>query len=225
MGRFRDLTGETFGRLFVLECLGKRNHRTSYFWLCECSCSKKIIEVRGDQLTSDKTRSCGCFQKDSVTRHGFWNTNYDKGTMKFYKMWQSLKARCTNSNLKCYKNYGGRGITYTPNWEEFEGFKKDMYFKYLYAKKQLKIKNPSLERKDVNGNYCKENCCFIEREDQMKNLRGIRKFIAISPEGKKTKGKNVNEFCKKHGLNSSHVYECLKGEVNHHKGWKFKKLD
>jgi len=220
----KDLKGKRIGRLTVLECVGKKNHKTIYFWKCKCTCGE-IIEVRSDNLTFGKTKSCGCLHKDKVIKHGFWNTEYDKGTMKFYKMWQSLKARCDNLNLKCYKNYGGRGITYDLRWADFECFKEDMYFKYLYAVRQQKLKNASIERLDVNGNYCFENCTFIERTDQLKNTRSVHSFIAISSEGEKFSAKNVNEFCDKHGLNSSSVYACLKGKARQHKGWIFKKVE
>ena len=181
-------------------------------------------------MKSGHTKSCGCLHKEinkqtKNVKHGFWNNKFSKGTMKFYLMWQNIKARCNNPNLKAYKNYGGRGITYDPRWNDFLEFKKDMYFQYLVAIRVKKIKNPSIERKDVNGNYCKENCTFITFTEQLKNQRTTRSFIAISPEGKEYSGKNVNEFCKKHGLNSSHVYYCLDGKEKQHKGWKFKKVD
>lgn len=218
-GKFEDLYGKRFGRLIVTAYMGNKR------WLCRCECGNKSIVIT-QHLKSEHTKSCGCLNAESRKRtknvkHGFWNTNYSKGTMKFYKMWQSLKARCDNINNKCYKNYGGRGIVYDPRWKDFEEFKKDMYFKYLYSKKQLKIKSPSIERIDVNGNYNFENCTFVRFEDQMKNSRAIRSFIAVSPKGEEFTTKNVNEFSKKYGLNPNHVYECLDGKANHHKGWKF----
>lgn len=212
--RRKDLTGKKFTRLKVL------NHHYSDGWLCECTCGNKVI-ISSSKLESGHTKSCGCLRK----KHGFQNTNYSTGTMKFYKMWQSLKARCDNSNLKCYKNYGGRGIIYDPKWKDFLEFKKDMYFKYLYAIKQIKLKNASIERMNVNGNYNKENCIFIEFTEQLKNARSVRSFIAISPDGEEFITKNVNEFSDKHNLNSSHVYECLDGKASHHKKWKFKKME
>jgi hypothetical protein len=221
MGRFKDLTGKEFGRLKVLEFLERRKKRT--IWLCRCSCGE-YIEIRADQITSGKAKSCGCLQKDTVTKHGFWNTDYSKGTMKFYKVWQSLRARCDNPNLGCYENYGGRGITYDPRWSDFLEFKKDMYLKYLYAVKQKKLKNASIERLDVNGNYNKENCTFIERTEQLKNKRDTHSFIAYSPDGEEIKAKNANEFAKKHGLSSSPIYRCLNGESEIYKGWRFKKI-
>jgi hypothetical protein len=209
-----ELIGKVFTKLKVL------SHSYSDEWLCECACGKKIV-VSSCKLNSGHTKSCGCLKR----KHGFWNTNYSKGTMKFYKVWQSLRARCDNPNLKCYKNYGGRGITYDSRWKEFENFKKDMYFKYLYAVKQQKLKNASIERMDVNGNYNFENCIFIERTDQLKNSRAVISFIAISPEGEEFSAKNVNEFSKKYGFNSTNIYACLDGRVSHHRKWRFKEIN
>jgi len=224
-GKFEDLAGRKFGNLIVEGYMGDRR------WWCNCECGKVAI-VMTQHLNSGHTKSCGCLssrycssevQRKSVTRHGFWDYDAKSPKMKFYLIWRNLRARCNNSNLKCYKNYGGRGITYDPRWNDFLEFKEDMYMDYLYATKQLKIKKLSIEREDVNGNYNKKNCTFINFNGQMKNTRFVITFIAISPKGEKTIEKNVNEFSKEHGLNSSHVYECLKGGANHHRGWKFVK--
>jgi hypothetical protein len=163
-----NLLGKTFGRLLVIDKKIKNNRN---YWKCKCSCGKFTI-VRQDSLIRKVTISCGCFLKENNkklnTKHGFYNT-------KFYKTWQGLKDRCNNENNQGYKNYGGRGITYDPRWNEFENFYIDMYFKYLYTIRQLKIKQPSIERIDVNGNYCFDNCCFIEKANQAKNRRNTKK--------------------------------------------------
>jgi|SRR5574343_202528 len=96
-------------------------------------------------------------------------TTHGMSYTRFYKSWKNMKYRCDNPNIPGYENYGGRGITYDPKWKYFENFFKDMYFKYLYAIKQLKINQPSIERINVNGNYNFENCIFINKPDQNKN--------------------------------------------------------
>ena len=217
-----DLHNQKFGKLTVIRWIGKKK------WLCLCDCGKKT-KVFGQHLKSGHTKSCGCYGIESNkqtknVKHGFWNNKFSKGTMKFYLMWQNIKSRCNNPKHRSYKNYGGRGITYDLKWEDFDGFKKDMYLKYLYAHKQMKMKRVSIERKDVNGNYCKENCTFIEFTDQLKNTRSVRSFIAVSPNGEVFKGKNVKEFADKQGLNSSHIYFCLDKKAKQHKGWKFEEL-
>lgn len=225
-GKFENLTGREFERLTVLGYLG--NGR----WFCDCSCGKKAI-VRTGHLKSEHTRSCGCLGLESSkvsknVKHGFWNINFSEGTMKFYLVWRNLKARCNNPKLKCYKNYGGRGITYDSRWEKFLEFKKDMWYRYTKSFLCDKMKSPSIERRDVNGNYCKDNCTFIELSDQRKNTRVTYSFIAISPDGKRIETKNVNEFAKEHGLSSTCIYRYLNKDLKKsktYKGWKFSVID
>ena len=54
--RLKDLTGEKFGQLTVIQRIDNKNERV--YWLCKCSCGKEI-EVRGGNLTSGNTTSCG----------------------------------------------------------------------------------------------------------------------------------------------------------------------
>lgn len=68
MGRFRDLTGQRFGRLTVIEraedqVSDKGKHQT--MWLCECDCGNKSI-VRASHLTDGRIQSCGCYRYDAV---------------------------------------------------------------------------------------------------------------------------------------------------------------
>lgn len=70
VNRVFDLLGYEFGRLKVIEraedYISPKGRRGSQ-WLCLCMCGKEII-TRGSDLISEKTRSCGCLQKDSVTK-------------------------------------------------------------------------------------------------------------------------------------------------------------
>mgnify|MGYP006921364745 CR=1 FL=1 len=84
----------------------------------------------------------------------------------FYKAWGRMKERCNNPNFNKYSNYGGRGIKYSEQWEKYKNFEKDM----LSSWKQ----GLSLDRIDVNGNYCKENCRWITMKEQQNNRRDNR---------------------------------------------------
>ncbi len=79
-----------------------------------------------------------------------------------YHSWNSMKNRCNNKNLKEYKNYGGRGIKYDSSWELFENFYKDM---------GERPKGTTLDRIDVDKDYCKENCRWATKEEQQRNQR------------------------------------------------------
>lgn len=62
MGKFIDLTGQTFGRLTVLEKLDKRGRE--WYWKCKCECGN-FCEIRGVSLREGYTKSCGCLKKES----------------------------------------------------------------------------------------------------------------------------------------------------------------
>jgi hypothetical protein len=83
-----------------------------------------------------------------------------------HKKWWSMIARCDYKCTDSFKNYGGRGITYDPKWRNFKNFFADMGKSYS--------KGMSLERKDVNGNYTKENCVWIPLAHQQRNRRDTR---------------------------------------------------
>lgn len=73
--------------------------------------------------------------------------------------------RCYVSKTRAYKSYGGRGIAVCEDWRRsFEVFRS-------WALNNGYTETLSLERIDVNGNYCPENCKWIPKADQAKNTR------------------------------------------------------
>lgn len=82
---------------------------------------------------------------------------------KIYNSWRGMKERCDNPNNKRYSSYGARGITYDSKWVTFDGFYSDMGSSY--------VESFELDRIDVNGNYCKENCRWVTESEQAYNQR------------------------------------------------------
>ncbi len=72
-----------------------------------------------------------------------------------------MRRRCNDPTNQSYPDYGGRGISICPSWDSFETFLADMG----------EANGLTLERKDVNGNYCKANCCWIPKAAQRRNTR------------------------------------------------------
>jgi len=62
---FVDLSGKKFGKLNVLEIVGKKRGR--YFWKCVYDCGKETI-VETTSLSSGHTSSCGCYQKERTSK-------------------------------------------------------------------------------------------------------------------------------------------------------------
>lgn len=81
---------------------------------------------------------------------------------RIYKVWTDMKRRCKNPKNKRYSRYGARGISVCEEWERFENF-------YEWAMSNGYSDCLSLERKNVDGNYCPENCEWIPLKLQQRN--------------------------------------------------------
>jgi len=65
----KDLTGQVFGRLTVLEDVGRNKHRR-VIWRCLCSCGN-IVDVRSSDLQRGHTQSCGCLRKETTSQRSY----------------------------------------------------------------------------------------------------------------------------------------------------------
>lgn len=65
MGKAKDLSGMTFGRLTVIKEVSCQRKDRKTVWLCSCLCGAETSVVAG-QLLQGRTRSCGCLQRDSA---------------------------------------------------------------------------------------------------------------------------------------------------------------
>lgn len=92
-----------------------------------------------------------------------------------YSVWCGMKNRCYNAHYKHYDRYGGRGISMCDEWKNsFESF-RDWAFSVGYDASKSG-KEQSLDRIDVNGNYCPENCRWVDFLTQQRN-RGDTVYV------------------------------------------------
>lgn len=61
-------SGDTFGRLTVVEDTGRRSRQGYVIWRCICTCGNEK-EVQTDPLIKGTTVSCGCYQKEVCGVH------------------------------------------------------------------------------------------------------------------------------------------------------------
>lgn len=91
-----NLIGKKFGRWTVLEEAG-RTPTSSVLWLCRCECGTEKV-VSGNSLRNGRSKSCGCYKLDRITKHGKSNTIE-------YKVMQSRKHREIRKQLDIEWNF------------------------------------------------------------------------------------------------------------------------
>lgn len=199
----RDMTGLKIHRLKIISFAGMRDPSKKPpggMWLCECDCGKQVT-VLGAAIRSGNTKSCGCQKIESTIRRNTTHGMAARGKENrspIYTIWCGMKSRCTRENYHSYHRYGGRGIKVCERWNDFAAFEADM----------IETWKPGLEidRKDNDGDYCKDNCRWATRQEQSGN-RSSNRFFTFNGETK-----TIAEWGRRYG---SHVVHRL------YAGWPF----
>ena len=91
--KYKDLAGETVGKLTILR-LSESKSLNSPLWICKCSCGT-ILEVRSYNLTSGKSKSCGCSRRVKGYLHFNW-TGFGEISGNY---WSSIRKHAEDRNL------------------------------------------------------------------------------------------------------------------------------
>ena len=150
--------GKKFGKLTVVgfERHISKSGEKSWYWKVKCDCGNEKY-MSPWNITSGKNISCGCVRKSigkENKKHGEVNT-------RLYMIWGRMIERCSSDGER-YKRYHGRGIKVCEEWKQYKVFSK-------WARLNGYKDNLSIERINNNGDYCPENCKWIEQPLQARN--------------------------------------------------------
>lgn len=203
-GKAIDITGRKFNRLTVIRRLG-RDVWHQYFWECRCDCGQ-ICSVRGHEIRSGRTKSCGCLWRESIILHNQTYTHPKRPHMPKsprtpeHQVWSNMKQRCYNQNHARYKDWGGRGIRVCDEWlNSFQAFLSHVGLRPSPVH--------TVERINNNGDYEPGNVHWALPVDQARNRRDNR-VIVFNGESK-----ILGDWAKQYGLR----FGCLHWRLKN--GW------
>lgn len=158
-----DLSNQVFGRLTALQ---RTPGKKEAYWDCECSCGN-IKSVSQGHLRHGSIKSCGCLRKEKsktrATKHGLRHSPE-------YNSYRAMLDRCTQTYYPGYENYGGRGIRVCERWAD-----PDVgIFNFIEDMGPRPSPDHTLDRINNEGDYCLENCRWVERKVQLLNRRKVK---------------------------------------------------
>lgn len=178
MSATRDLTGQVFNSLTVVERRGKDPNRNAWLWACRCVCGNMVV-VPSDRLRRQKSCGCQSFQR------GFKPVGSRTAE---YRAWISIRQRCGHLPVtRGSQHYMNRGIEVCARWRDsFPAFLEDMG--------RRPEGKSSIDRIDNSKGYEPGNCRWSDWTEQQNN-RSSTTFIEHGGERR-----SLADWCRHYGV-------------------------
>jgi hypothetical protein len=179
--------GDRFGRLTIeSEATSKGGLR---MFICNCDCGTSVVRPL-KSLRNGTTSSCGCLRRDMVAaknhKHGM--RTREGSSPPEYFIWKRMRTRCNDPRDRKWPDYGGRGITIDPRWDDFTVFLSDVG--------PRPSPKHSIDRINNNGNYEPGNVRWATASQQSRNKRNN---VRISFDGEDL---TIAEWAERRGMSA-----------------------
>lgn len=190
--KYSELIGFKFGRLTVNELFDMAGKRKQF--QCTCDCGKVVVKD-AVSVKFGNVKSCGCLHTGETSTR----TVNARKRHPLYQTWTSMIKRCCNPKTKCYKHYGGRGISVCDRWSNYDN-EQHPFWAFVEDMGE-KPRGFSIDRIDNEKGYSPENCRWVSHRDQMQNLH-YTLWVNL-PTGRVS----LSDYCKANNKNKSTIKE------------------
>lgn len=169
--RAKDITGQRFGRLMVVEPTTERRRR-SIIWRCRCDCGTEKL-AQSSSLLNEGTASCGCIKREQTSKQGYENRIYPVGFdshSRLYTIWKNMHDRCTNPAHIAYERY--KGLTIYGGWDTYGPFVE-------WALANGYTNELTIDRRDNWRGYHPDNCRWVTMKVQNRNRKNNQYLTAF----------------------------------------------